>query len=710
MAQPNQAQAETKQTFDGGGFVQNELGYKIVGAGSRPGSVKVEIPMQMSAPLQAASDKMLGAAVGGDPEYQETQEEVAKRQPTEVKELDLHAMMANELGIDPRKVNLKWNDPTSAVDDSPMGFLDRFKYEIAGNPKDKAKFLAQKFGSENIKFDPDKKEFMVNDRGVWHNADKTGLAGYLGGEGDTMVGTVNGAMVGGTLGAAAGPVGAFAGATLGAGIGAVLSRFHTIDMAQDAGLRTEQDAEEIKQELGWEFLKGVAAETGGRVVAGAAKGVLQGANYLVEKAAAKLTNPAAKRWVAETMSGLLNTDPVDNHTWLDFPKQTQKYQKMAIAYKEAGERGINPVQREMANEVQTAVTKAKETIHSTYQKTMESLAPITKDVKVDMRPVIKDLQQQYKELGLLDGDGRWLEAGEQKLAKVVDPSSVAKLKQTYQIMKRSVGQVQTEAEKQFAKGKLAPGVLLDESGKPINVNAVNGKNFQLSFDEATTVKRNLDEILEAAGQYNSDGQITTPAKARIVAMRQKLNGTIHEALKAKSPEAAAIEARARDAFSTSREWLDDMLPMTKDARVDSTVKKLVSQEGSRTREMMSEVLKDTGINAEEFVNGLYQRRAGMNTARFYKHDKGSSLFEMAGGMLGSNSPRKTTPMMASTFNRIQKMAQGNEFLRNLPPSKRDLMLKNPALLSIFSKIITTNADLEDQLPGQLMQMAQPQEQ
>lgn len=644
--------ADKLGTLDLQSLIAEEMpGAKFAGKGEKPGTIKLIVPEGVKDPVTGVYKPDI--------------------------EVDLNAMLKED-GVDPSQLDIQYNTKDTAIDDSPLGFVDRIKYEVARTPVNKAKFLKDKYGSESIKFDPNSSSFKVIKDGVWHNADKTGIAGFLGGEGDVIAGSVAGGKAGASVGALAGPAGAVAGGLIGSGVGAVVARLGTMEAAKAAGLRSEQDAKEVMRELGKEAILAMGGEAVGL-------GLKAGTKLLsssVRGIASKATSPLAKREAAYTMEAATGVPFVDNMTWLDHPSEVGNLQQKVINWEAAGTQGINPVKKEMADAVQEAVEMSKADMYKKYNSTLEPLKPITKELDVDIQPVINDLQAQYKDMGLIDHNNEWIPKGEAELQKVVNPTSVKRLRETYDIIKR--------------------GAKKAEDVRAISDEA-RAAGLPLSFDDTRTLIKNMDEILEAAGQYNMGPvEITTPAKARIVGIRANLNNQLISSLEKKNPEAAALYKKMNSDFSKRREWIDDVASGIKDEKIDSTMKRLLGPDGDRSRELMSEVLRDTGIDAEQFMNKLYQGRAALNSTKLYKS---AGVGNIVGGQMRLTSPQRTTPLVAKTFNALKGMSEATNFIGALPKDQRVDLLRSPDMMRAIRQITVQAIDGANNGADALIQQA-----
>ncbi len=439
-------------------------GATIVGPGSKPNTVKIKV----APPLHGTIT---------NPEAQLPVEH-------EIDTTKLMGDIGKEQGFDPAGFDIQIGSKLAPVADNPMGLADRYKYEIAHTKKDKAEFLKNKYGAENMHFDPSMGQFRIKQDNTWYNAEDSGLAGFAGEKGDVTLGAVAGGLAGAKWGAAAGaalgPIGAGVGAgvggIVGAGLTAVVMRLGTMDTAKQAGLRTEQDAEEVKAELTDEFLDAAVGEAVGLGIVkapGAGRAVKGYIGDKLGKLGRKFTSNAGREEAAALLQQMTDVPKADNMTWME-PENfagTKRFHEMAIKYEQTppAQRGVHPVKKEIGDEIQTAVQSVKEHMYEDFNATMNPVRDITKHVEVDIAPQIDDMRSQFKSLGLVDDQGKWLTEGERKLSGVVNPASVRRLRQTYDIVNRG-----TEAARQKGMKELAGRQIETQQGDLL-FNMLSGK-------------------------------------------------------------------------------------------------------------------------------------------------------------------------------------------------------------------------------------------
>ena len=667
-------------------LIRDETGAEVIGPGSTPNTVRVKAQR----PLQGSVT---------NPEAQ---------LPQEI-EVDVHRLV-KDMGEDPSQFEFQMGTPEAPIGDSPLGFLDRWNYEVSRTKPDKAKFLAEKFGAENVQFEPSAGQFRVKKENGWYNADETGLTGFLGKEGDVTAGAIVGGEVGLKLGAAAGTavapgvgtvIGGGLGSIAGAGVGAVVSRFISLEDAKKSGLRTEQDAEEVKAELADEFMRAATGQAIGLGIAGAIKTPALVKSQF-QKLSQKATTPGARGALAEYLEQATNVPKADNITWMEFPEQVANYQKKIIDYENIplAERGAHPVKQELITDLQGAVEKLKDHTYDDFVNSMNPVKEITEHVEVNMTPFLEDFVSQYKAAGLIDDAGNWIPEGEQTIASVVSRPAANRLKQTYHLIKRGI-----QAGKETAATKPAAG-LIDNTNLPLFKEAAGhspkskaaGGQVLVPFNDVQQMVRNLDELLEASGHYGSQ-DITTPAKAKIVGMRKGLRDASLKSLAEANPKAADLFVATNQRFSKRREYLDEIIGESSDWKVDATIKKLGKDDNDRARLAMKEIFEGAGVDADSFTTKLFSYRAAESSKKIFK---ASGTTATVGGVMRLTSPRNTTPIVANQFNKLHKMANAVEFVRNLSEPAKKRFLSSPEALRAFNQVLMQSYQTENTVPEQLV--------
>lgn len=643
------ADQQTPKTFDFESFARDELGGRVVGHGETPGTVKIEV---------IGEDE--NGAIG-----------------PQVKEFDLSSFAKDELKVDPATLPVKYNSPETAVSDSPLGFIDRIRYETARKIPDQARLLKEKFKPEEIRFNPETKTLSVNDKGIWKNAGSTGMTGFFGGEGDVIAGAVVGGAAataaaapyaaaltfgsGGTLTPVAAGVMVGAGA-IGSGIGAMVARFGTMKMAESAGLRTEQDAQETMKELGKEGILALSGELIGPIVKLGAKGTAKVMNNSVKRIS-KMMGVGSELETAQTMSAMTGLETLDNQIWLAHTDDVETQQLRSIDWEanrlKPNAPQMNPVRKEMADKVQEAVEVVHKKMDDDFVAMDNKFKPIVEKAKVNM----ESEHQMMIELGKdLNAD----------ISTFADPASKRQLTRVMNLMRRAI---------------------VDESSP-------EALKKELTGTETRTIIRNLGDLIKNNFNKGPD-EISTRAVAKIQQLRNGLSEKLVSSIDQVDPGIGSQYKKMNADYSQARSWVDDFAKRTKNERVDKTVVSLFEPGGGRDLQSMSDALQAAGKDSQEFLNYVRVRRAGSNSTELYKSPSinytpggtvvkgatgGSLLRDSVGGLLGLTSPKNATPMYAKTFNKIQGVAHMNNFVSKLNPTQRRELLQNPDMLRAVKQI------------------------
>jgi hypothetical protein len=197
-------------------------------------------------------------------------------------------------------------------------------------------------------------------------------------------------------------------------------------MAEEAGLRTEQDGMETAVELGKEGILAMGGELVGPIVKYGGKQLASKFSRTISKVAEEATTPAMKREAAAYMEGLTGVPQLDNMTWLDNPTAVETHQRKIIDW-EAKTNGVgyNPVKEEMADEVQTTVQQVRKNMDEAYKAEDQRLQPIIKDLEVDVQPVHQGVLSMVNDL-------------DSEISNIADATSRRHMKRTIDVVKRAV--------------------------------------------------------------------------------------------------------------------------------------------------------------------------------------------------------------------------------------------------------------------------------
>lgn len=664
-------------TVDVQSLVKQDLNAEIIGAGDEPGTVKIRIPKY---------NPIVGAASLLVPQFDEAT-------------MDVNKYLQDKYNTDPKNVKLQFNSSSSPVEDSPMGFIDRYKYAVAKSPSDKAKFLSEKYGTENVKYDPTKKAFLANVGGVWHNADKTGLSGLLGEEGDVTAG----ATIGAELGLMTGPAAPLAVPAM-AAIGATVARLGTIKAAQDAGIRTEQDAADIGKELGWEAIKAATGTVAAPLAVLGAEAGVKVATAAIKKFGGEAAAAGTKRLIANAVASIGGSSTENVLQWFDAPVEVGAKMKKIIGWQntKAQNPGIeNPIKKEMADNVQNTIAKVKTSVQSGYNAGMAPVKEVMANTAVpEAHGALQEFNSVLKEAGLVDDAGALSKDADKKMRAlgITDPESVSRIKQAHAIADRLVNgqQAASVGTKELnALGKSAP------EGFNVNTAFNPAKSSNLPPPNATDVQKvigSLDDIMEVAGHYGRGQAVADSAIAKISKLRADMQNSMVTALEQKSPAAAKQYRDLNEFYSSWREMHDSVAGKISDDKVSAFVKKLTGQEGDRQLGQMKQVFDKSGIDGNAFIKDLSTSKAALDTSGYFHKEGGGKLFKVAGEHL--------TPLTAHTWNVISKLGNTNKFVSEMAPALRTELFKNPAALQMLFNSTANAIGIEEHLPDALISQEQ----
>jgi hypothetical protein len=731
---PTKQQAQAPQAFDMRSFLADQ-GLEVLSKTEQPGVYVVkgapvddEVTMHLPAATMAGSLAREG-----------------------IQKIDANAMMrdvfkAQGQDVDLSKFQMRLSSPEKPLNDTPLGFIDQLKLSFARTDNDKRAVLNQ--------VAPDPKQvkklpgggFSVFDPsdGEWKKADSGFIADTVGSS-PVMAGAAAGGVAGAAAGSAVPVVGTAIGAVAGSVIGAGLAKLGTLAAAAKAGIRTEDDAKQVATEVGKEMLFQLAGEGAGKLLSMGAAGASRAFTGVGSKLG-ELTaeNGAARRTIAETMEAATGVPLVHNMTALDSPLEVGAQRARTLEWMNGGMKDVNPVRADQADLLQNTVKNLKDSMYSDYAKGFEEVKGATRDVKVDLQPVMSNYVQQFQDMGLINKDFNWVPAKAAEIQGVVDKSSVARLSQTFDIMKRATGeQVSKFAEQQgISEGEAAARLFSGDAGGA-SPGLFDKSPIKVSFDDALTLQRNHDEFLEAAGAYAKQKgavEITEPAVRAIKEGRASLKNQIIAGLEEKSPDLAAKYSNMNSSFSKRIQFIDDIGSQVGDMKVDKTIKSLLGSDGGRSRQAIYDIMKGSGQNANAFLDRMYQMEAGIQTAPLFSKASsgiGKSGAALAGGAAGAavgsvipgvgtavggavggagalalSSPRYSTRLASALYNNsltdagvtaLRTMGEGSVFLGQLSKAQRAAMVKNPELLSAFMATIVHNPAIQQKAEAVLGQ-------
>jgi hypothetical protein len=730
-------------------FLESDYGIKVRGLSDTPGKIRVTVPP--SPDQKALVDA--GKATVETLQPHEEELDIAK----------VEADLRNSYQVPP-EIPTVLNKANHAIDDSPLGFVDRVKYEVARKAPDKARFLKDRFGAENISFDPEAQRLKVRKDGVWYDADSTGIEGFVGAEGDVIAGYMAGAAAaskavlpavagvaaasGGTLAAPAALVGGLA-VTAAGTISALVTRYGTMKAAEQAGLRTEQDAEETLAELGKEGIFILAGDATLPVLKHSGKALWRSLNGAVGKIASKTTSEAATRDAAHLMSAQLGLDYVDSYTWLSDLDKTMKYQRMGIEWEQAGGRGTNPVRAEAATNLQQATDRLMEDTYTAFRKEQSKLRPTLEKAEVDLSPVKEEVDAIFADLNSLIpkyGDApskrqlgtvqeifdkalnikrssdstakitKWNVDHANKISSVYPDRDL--LANAEAVSKMSIQEIK---DKTMATSSQAARELKDEAGKIVeNLKTQDQVATQQAMTGSGTKGYSVKPL---AQDIELDPLTLTPrntTRTTVNALESRdLINAVDDLLQVAghySKLDREISSRAAQRALQLRGILEkqELQAISKIDPVSAMRYDYMNKTFSSRRSFLDEMAKtsqDEKVDvALDFImgkrGGFAQKElaaaldsVGMKGDEFIKDlyarraawnslpvYRTKSTGAIVPGLLRWNSPERTAKIAAKKFNQIQGIAKANNFVMQLPKKERDALLQSPDMMKALRQI------------------------
>lgn len=623
-----------------------------------------------------------------------------------------------EMDIDLRKVmtkfggnadqwNLKVSSPDAPVEQSNLTFMDKFKLAQVDSPKDQARILMDSYGKENVRFNKDAGQFIVQKDGVWSPVhDKSWndtMAELYGRQSGSIAGATGGAQLGATLGSIAGPIGTAAGGIIGSGVGAVIGKMATLNDAKLLGLRTEEDAGAVSKELWNDFMYSMAGEGTGKIVGA-------GLNKVVQKISSA-TTPEAKASMAKMMEHFYGTDAIDNATWLSHPEATAQVQKKVQDWEVKtlgqGDASVNPVIQEGQHVLESMFDTAKKATmgeRGFYKQFMNENADAVSKTNVDMTPVYDETKKLLQQTGMIDEKGNWLTSkSSNKIQEIYGSSAV--------------------------KGMRTAWDDLNKLGK-----TTDSEGFLTSWEDALKFKSKMNNILDSANQFGSGANITSAQQIPLIKLRGATMEAMQRGAMDVSPEFAQKSAEVMKKYSAVRSALDDVSKTMSQADRGIAIQRMfnpLKNDGAYNSVIqLSQAMGDDKL-AQSTIQRLQILRAGMNT-KDVSSSSGSVISKiaksagptavgayagyktdgvrgaLAGGALGYAAgplfkTSSAVPIAAKTFTGLKAFAEGLSHFTSLSQSDKKLLWNTPVARDSFIQAISGAAALHSDVVQNLVQ-------
>jgi len=618
------------KTVDAAGYVQTKYGIELLGKSESSGVYKARIP---------------------DTETGEVIE----------KELDLHALMRQEIGAQGGSdlgFKFQASSPERPLkEDVGLTFREQLDFANTKTARDKLNYLQKTFGSDNVKFNPDSKQFVVKaDDGDWRPAEAGFVASLVGAE----KGTIAGGIAGAKLGAAAGLPGVVVGGALGATVG----RLAQIKDAELAGLRDEEDYRDLGKELSKEFLVNLAFGAGVPVIGAGLKAgskVVSGALKRIASFGDSKTIYTISKYLEQTTG----TNADDIVRAMKNPEKIAAKHSQLEAWELAGiERGIaaagpNPVKREATNQLIDLIDKSHKHMMNEFGAFVNraDVRAVTSKAKVSLEKLVPE--------GSLDDVMTAMKEG---LVESAD--------------KRTVD--------------LAHNIL----------KGAEKRGGSISFDEAKTIIDKLNQVIDARGGFSAGpNRILPKTTSFLLNLRNNLAHRTAQGVNAVDAKIGKELAENNAKYSSRRAFFDEFGNNFDKKRVDSTFMKFFEERGELLRENVQMLLDGVVKEPSAVVEELALAKTAIETSKWFSKQVtfGSGALGRVAGIATSaiTSPRKAPKLAGKlvNFKPLLSLARGagklNEWVGKLDQVQRKALLENPALVMQLTRAPLQAMQLEE---------------
>jgi hypothetical protein len=639
-----------------------------------------------------------------------------------IQQFDVQSFLRGK-GQDPEKLQLKYNNPETALEGNAIPFGAGVKLAVARKDEDKQKILEEEFGAGNVA--KTTSGFTVKQNGVWKTADTSFMQNITAdspimaaGIGGTIAGSKAGALAGTAVAPGIGTaIGGFLGGVLGGAGAATAARLGQIELAEKFGIRSEADAQELQAELGKEFAQAVVWDASlfgaGKLVkgvAGASKGIVRRIG----------TATMDREGISATMEKLLpGTQAVDWRTILDSPENGKavlqemddviKWSQSPRATKDA----IDPVSNKIVNTVQNSMKRFKTQASQNYETAMTHLEDrgIFNKVRVDMEGVHSSLKTTLSDLGLLDESGNFLTKSTAKDSDQIQQIFDAKSRRTLKEVYESISKPFQKSSEGFERGQVS-----------------------VSYQEAKKMLNGIDDILESSGFYKGgEMAISNNARKALKEVRFNVRNGIRTGLDDKMVDdlagmgtkvkASEIYDKASSNWHNFRNSYDDFAIASRfdgdEKNVVDTVNRMLGENGYNLEASFGRMAEAAGGNSREIINRLQVLRSAKNLSPIYapgQSGKGVVLSTAAFGgpretaekaaaysqSIANREAAKNTPVSKATLTGLQSLGKGINWVKNeLAPHDRQLLLNNPEMYRGFINAITAVPGQTEEMTNQL---------
>lgn len=619
----------------------------------------------------------------------------------QVKKFNLPQMLKDE-GVDTSKVEFKYNSPETALEENALGFKAALKLNFTRTNDDKLKALQEEFGEGNV--EQVDEGFRVKENGVWKRADTSFFQNFVANS-PIMAAGIAGSVKGAAIGSAIPVVGTAVGAVVGGALSATIAKASLNEIAEQVGVRSEQDLDEVAKEIGKDFVNNVVWDA---ALLGAGKALKPVAQYAGKTVQRAFRATLDKTGIAATAEKLLpGTKQADWSTILrsaDDAKAVMSDMDKVIKWETqkasgANKSAIDPATDLMNKWVVKSMTTFKRKAFTQYDDTMKAIdghGQFAK-AKVSVDGTLSNFEKTLTEMGLLrSGDGglefltKSQAANADEIMTLFDAKSRNTLKQVWQTMS----------------------------------NAAK-REGHLPFRDTKKLLDGIDDILEGSGYYKG-GELAISNQARRALkgirheIRNKMSDSLGDKLLIRNGKMTSARNLFDDAslkYSQFRQHYDDFAMTSRfggDAsQVAATVNRMFGESGMALEESFGNMARAVGTDGTKVLNRLQQLRAAKNLSPIYSPSQ-TGLQSVISGTLGYSSPRTMAKGMANRSMQINQppsqaklvatkaIAQTNEFLKSLPQTDRYKLLSNPEMYRQLVDTMLAAPELADQTEQELL--------
>lgn len=628
-------------------------------------------------------------------------------------QLDVNGYLKSK-NIDPLTVDIKYNSPTSAKEENALGFMDQMEFIKAGTSKQQFALLQRKYGAENVAKDEIDGTLKVKDQsGLWKKADTSWYNEVIGGLPGTAA-SIGGTLAGAKMGAAAGTAiapglgtlaGAIIGGILGGATSATLAKYGENKAAEAMGIRTEEDLDQMKDELGREFANSVIWDT---ATLGAGK-VL------------KSMGPVTKGAIADTLGALVKgTSGADWRVLMRSADDAVKIKALIkedadVAAKVLSQGGASietllPSTKKISSILSSTIENAKKAAESQYEDGLKKLnaAGALEFSHLPITNLRNSLVQDLHKAGLVDlaEDGigvtfKNYKSLQSSLTNVVDEKSQKRLRSLFEIVDKAYK--------------------VQEAG----LEGTSALKVKPDLEELLKLKRYIGNVSKDLGHFMSPSSVSDEAQrilSRTAASADSMfkAGLSHVSIKEgdRMIPADQVFNNFNKKYSDFRQAYDVFSEKIPDFTDVNRVAKVAGQMTSEQGHLFTNAYKTMAdsVGSKEMLNNLGEFQHLITAKNLANNTYGKGFAALPSIMTRTSAANVSQNIMApsvknaaaakniaNAVGRYTGIARATQFLRGLSPEQRVNMMTDNALMSQFLQGITGYNYIKDQTEQSLMQ-------